>query len=258
MRPGEAVELLGVGLANGAWVAARTGLELARYGRTSWWWRLRLALARAWLGDSPLRVLAREGPSSGLDEEDLVYGETLPGTAFELLELLEVRRGDCLVDLGCGRGVVPLVAGLAFGARAVGLEALEGFVRRGRRAVRLLDLDRVSFLQGDFRVGRLPRGSVYFLAGTSLGPSSWTAVTRRLAAVARPGVRAASLSQPLPAEDWEDLGSLSMAFSWGRATVFLHRRKGSPGGSASRNPRRPGSGSSSAHARSKGTGDGTA
>lgn len=244
-RVAETLELLGVGLANGAWVAGRTAVELARFGRSSWWWRLRLALVRAWLGSSPLQVIAREGPGSGLGEGDLVYGETLPGTAFELLELLEVGPGDIVVDLGCGRGVVPLVAGLAFGARAVGLEALEGFVERGERTARALSLEKVSFQQGDFRVGRLPEGTAYFLAGTSLEPASWSAVTRRLAAVAWPGVRAASLSQALPEQDWELLGTRRMPFSWGPATVFLHRRKGVvPEGRA--------------HVRSKGTGGATA
>ena len=256
LRPAEALELVGVGLANAAWVSTRTALELARFGRRAWWWRLRLALAGAWIGASPSGVVSQEGAASGLSQEDLVYGETLPGTAFDLLERLGVGPQDVVVDLGCGRGVVPLVAGLAFGARGVGIEALGGFVERARRAVQALALPGVEFRQEDFRTGRLPQGTVYFLAGTSLEPASWSAVTRGLAAGAAPGARAASLSQPLPASDWEELGSSAMPFSWGRATVYFHRRKGrtpSPGlpsRGAARRRRKVGK----AHARSTGSG----
>lgn len=228
MRASESLELLGVGLANMAWVLTRTGIEWLRFGRSSWWWRLRWAMIRAWPGQTPLGVVRREGPDSGLSSEDLVYGETLPGTAFDLLEALEVGPRDVVVDLGCGRGVVPLVAGLVFGAQAVGLEALEGFVTRGRRTAEILGLDAVEFQKGDFRKGPLPPGTVYFLAGTCLQPDSWAAVTRNLAAAAPPRARAASLSQALPSAEWEDLGHREMAFSWGRATVFLHRRRSRP------------------------------
>ncbi len=225
MRPLEACELVVVGLANAAWVATRTGIELLRFARSSWWWRLRLALGRAWLGRGPLGVIAREGRAAGLEEADLVYGETLPGTAFDLLRTLRVGPRDTVVDLGCGRGVVPLVAGLAFGARGVGLDALAGYVERATLTARALRLSQVRFLQADCRTAYLPRGTVYFLAGTTLEPDSWAAVTRNLARTAPPGARAASLSQALPEADWEALGCRRMAFSWGWSTVYLHRRK---------------------------------
>jgi len=244
LRAIESFELLGVGLANAAWVTTRTGIELLRFGRSSWWWRLRWAMIRAWMGQTPLGVVRREGSASGISSEDLVYGETLPGTAFELLEALKVGPRDIVIDLGCGRGVLPLVAGLAFGARAVGLEVLEGFVTRGRRAAELLGLEGVDFQKGDFRQGPLPRGTVYFLAGTCLEASSWVAVTRNLAHSAPPRARAVSLSQALPSAEWEDLGRREMAFSWGRATVFLHRRRSRP--QRRRSVRRP-------HVRSKGS-----
>ncbi|GEM_PF-1060853 len=244
MRATESLELLGVGLANAAWVTTRTGIELLRFGRSSWWWRLRWAMIRAWVGQTPLGVVRREGAASGLSEEDLVYGETLPGTAFDLLKALEVGSQDIVIDLGCGRGVLPLVAGLAFQARAVGLEVLEGFVSRGRRAAEFLGLDGVDFQKGDFREGPLPRGTVYFLAGTCLEPSSWAAVTRNLADSAPARARAVSLSQALPSAEWEALGRREMAFSWGSATVFLHRRRSRP--RRKRSARR-------AHVRSKGS-----
>jgi len=232
LRPLEACELVGVGLANAAWVATRTALEAWRFGRRAWWWRLRLALGRAWLGHGPLGVIAREGRQAGMEEADLVYGETLPGTACDLLRALEVGPQDTVVDLGCGRGVVPLVAGLVLGARAVGLDALPGYVQRASACARSLGLEQVRFLHADFRTAELPRGTVYFLAGTTLEPDSWTAVARNLARSARPGSRAASLSQPLPGAEWEALGSRRMAFSWGWGTVFLHRRRGPARGQA--------------------------
>lgn len=223
MRAGEYLELLGVALANTAWVASRTAVEAARFGARGWWWRLRLALAAEWAGRSPLQVIARE--QGDLSESDVVYGETLPGTAYDLLRALEVGPQDCVVDLGCGRGVVPLVAGLAFGAKAVGVDALPGYIAHATRTTERLGLANVSFRVADFRREPLPKGTVYFLAGTTLEDPSWRAVTERLAR-ARPGTRAASLSQALPKEQWQLLRQVRMPFSWGLATVYLHRRLG--------------------------------
>lgn len=223
MRFGEALELLGVALGNAAWVAARTTVEAARFGASPWWWRLRLALAAEWAGQTPLQVIARE--QGGLSDEDVVYGETLPGTAVDLLRRVGVGPGDRVVDLGCGRGVVPLVAGLFFGARALGVEALPGYVERARRAALRLGLPGVEFQVADFRSEPLPPGTVYFLAGTCLEEGSWRAVTARLATAA-PGARALSLSAPLPEEQWHLLERVRMPFSWGPATVYLHRRRG--------------------------------
>lgn len=221
MRAGEYLELLGVALGNAAWVASRTAVEASRFGTRGWWWRLRLALAAEWAGQTPLQVIAREGGE--MSESDLVYGETLPGTAFDMLRALEVTRQDCVVDLGCGRGVVPLVAALAFGARAVGVDALPGYTAHAARTAERLGLTTVTFRTADFRTGRLPKGTVYFLAGTTLEDPSWRAVTERLARTPE-GTRAASLSQPLPKEHWQLLQQAKMPFSWGPSTVYLHRR----------------------------------
>lgn len=224
MRPGEYLGLLAVGLENTAYNAGLALREAAALGRFPWWWRLRAALARHWAGLSPFAVVRREGPASGLPEEDLIYGETPPLTAYRLLEALQVGPRDRVVDLGCGRGTVVLVAALAFGAAGLGCEALPTFVERGRRVACSLGLSRVEFRLGDVRGGPLPQGTVYFVAGTTLRPESWRRVCARLKDTA-PGTRAASLSAPLPASRWELLQRNKMPFSWGPATVYLQRRR---------------------------------
>ncbi len=221
----ETAELLGVGLENAAWLAWRTGCECLRYGHRRWWWQLRCALRWGWLDSSPL-TLIREAKLGEKREEELVYGETLPGTAYELLRRLELQPSDLVVDLGCGRGVVPLVASRALGVRAHGIDLLSGYIERCQRLARWLQVEELcTFEQGDLLKCAIPEAQVYFFAGTCLGAKTWNKVVRRLSQAAPQGAWAISLSQALPSEQWEPLDEEKWPFSWGKATVYLARRK---------------------------------
>ena len=151
--------------------------------------------------------------------------ETLPGTAYQLLKRLEVDENDVVVDLGCGRGTVPLVAGLAFGAKAYGIDLLRGYIDHGERLVRVLKLQGVvSFRPGDILKCEIPKASVYFFAGTCLSAQHWKKAVSNFSKAAPKGARAISLSQALPAKDWELVSEEKWPFSWGMATVFIHKR----------------------------------
>lgn len=226
---GEFFQLLGVGLGNMAWVSWQTGQELWHFGRCGWWWRLRGVMQRVWLGSSPLRVIAEAG-QGGLvsqDDEDLTYGETLPGTAFALGKQLKLSSSDKVVELGCGRAVFAFTAALAFGCEAVGIDVVPGYIERCEQVASILGLrERTSFIHGDFRQQSIAKGSVYFVSGTCLQPQSWHQLVARLERAAPVGARAISLSKALPESRWEVLGVSKMPFTWGKATVYVQRRIG--------------------------------
>ena len=222
----EKSELLRVGVTNAAWLSWRAWVEFVCYGWRRWWWRTRCALWWGWLDTTP-QTLVNEAQGKYASDDDLIYGETLPGTAYELLKRLQVNDRDIVVDLGCGRGAVTLVAALAFGAQSVGVDLLPGYIEHGARLVRVLEIGKLArFQEGDILKCDIPKGTVYFFAGTCLSAEHWQLAVRRLSAVAPVGARAVSLSQALPAKDWELISEESWPFSWGMATVYLHRRRG--------------------------------
>lgn len=246
------IRLLGVALGNIGWVSYRTFLEGCTLANRRWWWRLRWAMYWSWFGCAPgilvKRALAsKNATGSGrnrLVEEDLVYGETLPGTAYSLLARVGITAEDRVVDLGCGRGVVPLVAALAYNCRACGVDVLPGYVARCLKTRDRLQLqDKVEFIHGDFRTMELPSASIYFIAGTCLPDASWNSLTTRLAQSVRSQmaaksrrkggkspaareVRAISVSQPLPESDWELTAREDAPFSWDMGRVYIHRWRG--------------------------------
>lgn len=80
------------------------------------------------------------------------------GYRFSLDTLLlayftRLRRGEKVVDLGSGNGVVPLILAYRYPwASITGVELQEPMVKRARKNVRLNDLqDRVEILTGDVR-----------------------------------------------------------------------------------------------------------
>ena len=91
--------LLYVALENMVWISTQTAREWGRYWAAPWWYKLRGALAWAWLGSSPNLAIARywrrthpdEPLRGGLPEDcgDLTYGELLPGAACLMLRVVE-------------------------------------------------------------------------------------------------------------------------------------------------------------------------
>jgi arsenite methyltransferase len=83
----------------------------------------------------------------------LMGGELHPGgeaTTRRALELIEVGRGDRLLDVACGWGTSALLAARELGCEVVGVEYGDGVVSAARAAADAEGLgDSVSFRQGD-------------------------------------------------------------------------------------------------------------
>jgi SAM-dependent methyltransferase len=94
--------------------------------------------------------------------------------------------GDVFVDLGAGLGRPLLLAHLASGARAIGVELQPHLIEHARGAAARLQLDAVQLLPGDAAAGGdLPDGTVYFVYSSFNG----AALARVLAGLARVAAR---------------------------------------------------------------------
>lgn len=90
--------------------------------------------------------------------------------ALLLADFTRVKRGETVVDLGAGNGVVSLIlAERCPTARCLGVELQDGMVERARKNVRLNDLqDRVEIVKGDVRaIERAARPEIFDVAVTN-------------------------------------------------------------------------------------------
>ncbi len=227
--------LLYVALENMVWISTQTAREWGRYWAAPWWYKLRGALAWAWLGSSPNLAIARywrrthpdEPLRGGLPEDcgDLTYGELLPGAACQLLEWAQLKAGERVVDLGCGRGILPLVAALAYALPALGVDIIGEYVDRGERAAKLMGVEKLCQFQVlDFCQGPLPSGALYFIPATCLSEESYRALVAQLGAVSAPGQKFFSLSRPLPFKKWSAPQVREIPCTWGPARVYYQYR----------------------------------
>lgn len=145
-----------------AWALSLSCVEVLRFGSRAWWWRLRWAVAQEFKGLDIQALVSKKSASGG---QELSYGETPTVTLARILELAELEPGSRFVDLGSGRGVTVMAAGL-MGYKAAGLEIVGEYVERSRRAARRLGLE-VELRQGDLLCEEWPEGGLYLLNSTA-------------------------------------------------------------------------------------------
>lgn len=86
------------------------------------------------------------------------------------VQLLDLRPGDTVVDLGCGTGVNLSVLADAVGehGQVVGIDLSQGMLDQARRRADRRHLPQVTLIQGDIREARLPPETAGVLATASL------------------------------------------------------------------------------------------
>jgi len=97
------------------------------------------------------------------------FDRTPPPVAKAMLRLADVRRGDKVLDVGCGDGVIVLEAA-KLGALAVGVDVEARLVRRAwEEALRLGLDDRVHLVVGDYTAAKMWKFDVITLYLTTRG-----------------------------------------------------------------------------------------
>lgn len=80
-----------------------------------------------------------------------------------------ISADDVVLDLGAGLGHVPILVNVLSGARAMGVEREPAYVDSAMDAVRALELDDVSIVQGDARDADVSAATVFYLFTPFIG-----------------------------------------------------------------------------------------
>ncbi len=201
------------------WNCSLTAYEMTQFGGQKWWWKLHWMLYRRYRSfdpDQAVRRLRGENPGS------LAYGETPACATRKMVELMNLAPGGTLVDLGCGRGLVALVAA-CLGLQTVGIEIMDEYLVHAEEMASALKVE-ARFLRGDFLTLPLPRAQAYFAASTAFQNDLRQALADRLLDCA---------PTLLVTQDWlvEQPGyqlraSMRLPVTWGTSLFTLHEVTG--------------------------------
>lgn len=194
-----------------------------RLGNMSWYRVLEKELKKAYRFSGPFAISRRAREQARLPLEDLTYGETPLGTAWDILKELDIDQADHIVELGAGRAILSLVAATAFGCKATPLEIIPAFTSRTQKIAIRLGLIQLQAKAFNLLSDKLPEGSVYYWTATTFRPDSWAYIEKALASC-YPETRVVSLSKPLDTKLWLVELKKTMYFSWGEATVYFQKR----------------------------------
>jgi SAM-dependent methyltransferase len=158
--------------------------------------------------------------------QDFIYGETPFWTARKIFLWCQLKNGDVVWDLGCGRGMFLFFYALYFKAQCVGVEISPLFVRVGKLICKKLNLTQILWVEGDFLsidFSTLPKPNLVYVASTTFSWETIQALTRRLETLPQ-GTKVVSLSTRLPSKAFKEIDKKELYFSWGKATAHLQEK----------------------------------
>jgi SAM-dependent methyltransferase len=133
----------------------------------------------------------REKSSSYNESElDVPYVQTPMQVVDEMFRLAELKKGDVLLDLGCGDGRIPITAALQYGIKGYGVDLNPERIREGRENAKEAGVeDLVEFHEQDLYETDLTKASVITLY---LLPSVNLKLRPKILNEANPGTRIVS------------------------------------------------------------------
>jgi len=208
------------GVGNFCYLSWMETLELIKSGFSAPVLRLKLLLWQAYRFSPPHRLINRYSQTPAPPESDMIYGEPLVFTLRHMFETVKLKPEETMLDLGCGRGLGVLVAGLLFQAQALGIELIPEMVARAGEIARILGInDRVAFWAGNFLELEIPQAQVIYLCWTTFSPPTRADLEAKISLLPA-GTRIISLTHPLKGSKFKTRKTEKLYFTWGKATVY--------------------------------------
>jgi hypothetical protein len=189
-------------------------------------WKVRWLLYSHYLFQEFWIARQRKKMMIKIPEGDLTYGETPFWTARRLILWSGIEKGSVVWDLGCGRGLFVLFAGIYFNMTAVGIDFFPFFTHTGEKVSRKLGLNQVQWIQADFltlNFSSLPEPNLIYLASTTFSWGTICKLAEKLENL-KSGVKVITLSAALPSKSFKQTKKGEFWFSWGKATAYLQEK----------------------------------
>ena len=149
---------------------------------------------------------------------DVAFVPTPKKIVHRMLELVSLRRGETLFDLGAGDGRIIIEAARKFGAHAVGVEVDPKSIRRIKERLASTGI-KAELIEADmFNVNLAPADVVTIY----LSASANARLAPKLGAELRAGARVVSLDYELP--EWAPERCTKIEASGMERTVFVYRK----------------------------------
>ena len=224
MKLTEQIELFFVGVGNYFYNLGLTIYELFIFGLKPWWWKVKILYFLIYFFSWTHTIVQSERQEFDYGEDNFIYGETPCITVKKILEVIDYKPGDVFIDLGSGRGFTVIYAHYLGGLKTRGYELIPSFVRKARKITESLKTDDIKFYQKDILKADIRDARIVFVAGTTFPDDFIKKLNRKLRGL-KDGAIVVTLSYPLPDKYFVLYREMELFFSWGKATVYFHRRR---------------------------------
>lgn len=154
---------------------------------------------------------------------NLVYGEILYPSLERIFSEITLPETGYFYDLGCGWGKTVFYVSRRFGLPSRGIDIVKPYILAARRMAAKYPQLPVYFQLHDFLAVPLDQASVVYAAWTCLDDDSVKRLTSRFESLEK-GTIVITTSFSINNPCFEILKTLTLLFSWGTGTVYIHKK----------------------------------
>jgi SAM-dependent methyltransferase len=219
----EYIKLFFIAITNILYNAGIFVVELFHFGVKPWWWGLGICYFFSYCFINLNRLIRQESVDAGYPEENFIYGETPCITVREILRVARCGKDSLFIDLGCGRGRTVFYSHFLTGMNARGYDLIPTFIKKSERIRRKMKIENVEFFGKDILKSDVSDADLVYVAGTTFSDDFIKKLNKKLEEMKKDAV-IVTLSYPLPPGLFHKFEKRMMFFSWGKSTVYFHRK----------------------------------
>lgn len=175
---------------------------------------------------SPFTISRKDTEQFLLPEDLTIYGETPWITIEKILKRISIKESDHFFELGFGTGRTLLFVNRFFNIPVTGFELIPTFVEKAQRINQTMPGNKpVNLLNLDWFTGDLTKGTIFYITGTCYSDEQIELMLEKMREIPDDSY-IITTSFPIQQENIIQIEELSCLYSWGKGTVFIHKKRG--------------------------------